>query len=295
MMDNGRIGVWYPLFGRAPAAVVREAAAELEELGYSTLWVNETSTSREPFAGAALLLAATRQIAVGTGVANIWARDATAMAAGRATLGEAYPGRFLLGIGVSHGGLVAGRGHDYGKPLTAMRAYLDGMDQAATAMVAGGEAPTLLAALRPRMLELARDRAEGAHTYFVPPEHTALARESLGKDRLLVPELAVVLEPDPAKARQVAREHMAYYLGLPNYVNNLRDLGYTDSDFADGGSDRLADAIVAWGDEQAVAKRVRAHLDAGADHVALQPLTAGGHDMADGMAQLSRLSDTLDL
>ncbi|MEU7896427.1 LLM class F420-dependent oxidoreductase [Nonomuraea sp. NPDC049152] len=294
-MDNGRIGVWYPLFGRAPAGVVRQAAAELEELGYSTLWINEGSNSREPFAGAALLLAATRQIAVGTGVANIWARDATAMAAGRATLGEAYPGRFLLGIGVSHGGLVTGRGHDYGKPLTAMRAYLDGMDEAATAMVEGGDAPRLLAALRPRMLELARDRAEGAHTYFVPPEHTARAREILGRDRLLVPELAVVLQPDPAKARQVAREHMAYYLTLPNYVNNLRDLGYTDSDFADGGSDRLADAIVAWGDEQAVAKRVRAHLDAGADHVALQPLTAGGYDMADGMTQLARLSDTLDL
>ncbi|MGV9304445.1 TIGR03620 family F420-dependent LLM class oxidoreductase [Nonomuraea sp. NPDC003727] len=294
-MDNGRIGVWYPLFGRAPAPVVREAAAELEELGYSTLWVNENSTSREPFASAALLLAATTRIAVGTGIANIWARDATAMAAGRATLGEAYPGRFVLGIGVSHGGLVTGRGHAYDKPLTAMRAYLDGMDAAATGMVSGGDAPRLLAALRPRMLELSRDRADGAHTYFGPPEHTARARAILGKERLLVPELAVILEPDPAKARQAAREHMAYYLALPNYVNNLRDLGYTDADFADGGSDRLADAIVAWGDEQAVAKRVRAHLDAGADHIALQPLTAGGFDMADGMRQLTRLADTLDL
>ncbi|MEV4166886.1 TIGR03620 family F420-dependent LLM class oxidoreductase [Nonomuraea dietziae] len=294
-MDNGRIGVWHPSFSRAPAPLAREAAARLDELGYATLWLNEGPGSREPFAAAAMLLAATSKIKIGTGIANIWARDATAMAAGRSTLGEAHPGRFLLGIGVSHGSLVSWRGHEYGKPLTAMRAYLDGMNQAADSVIKGGDAPLLLAALRPKMLELSRDRADGAHSYLVPAEHTVMAREILGRDRLLVPEVGVVLERDPAKARAIAREHMSYYLTLPNYVNNLRHLGYTDDDLADGGSDRLADAIVGWGDEEAVVARVRAHLDAGADQVAIQPLTAGGADLADGMSQLERLARALDL
>ncbi|MFJ2034019.1 LLM class F420-dependent oxidoreductase [Streptosporangium sp. NPDC087985] len=291
-MSIGRIGVWHPLLGREPASAVRRAAAEIEELGYGTLWFGEGSGTREAFSSAGILLAATERISVGTGIANIWARDATAMAAGERTLGEAYPGRFVLGIGVSHAPLVSRRGHDYAHPLAAMSAYLDAMDTAARDLPFPDNPPMprLLAALRPRMLELARDKADGAHPYFVPPEHTVLAREILGPAPILAPEQAVVLEHDPAVAREIARAHMAGYLRLPNYVNNLRHLGYEDGDFADGGSDRLVDAIVAWGDVEAVAGRIVAHLNAGADHVAIQPLSS---DLSEGIAQLAELAPAL--
>lgn len=293
-MHTGHIGVWHPLISKAPAEVVRRTAAEIEELGYGSLWANEAVGTKDPFAVAGVLLAATRRIAVGTGIASLWARDATSMAAGAVTLADAYPDRFLLGIGVSHSPLVGRRGHDYAKPLTATRAYLDGMDEAARELP-DAKAPRLLAALGPKMLELSRDRADGAHTYFVPPEHTAQAREILGADRLLVPEQAVLIEPDPTRARTMARAYMSYYLPLPNYLNNLRNLGYTDADFADGGSDRLADAIVAWGDPEAIAKRVHAHLDAGADHVAIQPLSPDGPDLDDALRQLHSLAPALGL
>ncbi|WP_188192269.1 LLM class F420-dependent oxidoreductase [Nonomuraea sp. SYSU D8015] len=293
-MDIGRVGVWHPAVGKAPAEQARQAAARIEALGYGTVWVNEGLGSKEPFAVSAVVLAATERIAVGTGIANLWARDATTMAAAGATLADAYPGRFLLGIGVSHAPLVSRRGHDYGKPLTTMRTYLEAMDEAARSLPEP-ESPRILAALRPKMLELSRDLAAGAHTYFVPPEHTAQARQILGPDRLLIPEQAVVIESDPARAREIARAHMAYYLGLPNYLNNLRTLGFTDADFADGGSDRLADTIVAWGDTDAIAKRVRAHLDAGADQVAIQPLSPRSPDLADALTQLTRLAPVLGL
>ncbi|MEU7002435.1 TIGR03620 family F420-dependent LLM class oxidoreductase [Nonomuraea sp. NPDC046570] len=293
---NGRFGVWHLLLSKAPADVVRQAAAEIEELGYGTLWVYEGVGAREPLTGAGLLLAATRRIAVGTGIASIWSRDATAMAAASATLAEAYPGRFVLGIGVSHSPLVSLRGHAYNKPLTAMRAYLDDMDTSVSAFPQPAEpAPRLLAALRPKMLELVRDKADGAHSFFVPPEHTALAREIIGPDRLLVPEQAVILETDPARARRIARAHTTFYLTLPNYLNNLRDLGYDDRDFADGGSDRLVDAIVAWGDAETVARRLQSHLDAGADHIALQPLTEDDSDFPAAVTALRELAPVLAL
>ncbi|WP_396992700.1 TIGR03620 family F420-dependent LLM class oxidoreductase [Nonomuraea phyllanthi] len=295
-VDIGRVGVWHPMISKAPAEEARRAAATIEELGYGSLWVNEGLGSKEPLTMSAVLLAATGRIAVGTGIANLWVRDATAMAAGRAALADAFPGRFLLGIGVSHAPMVTGRGHDYAKPLAAMRSYLDAMDHAVQALPRPpSPAPRILAALRPRMLELSRDRADGAHTYFVPPEHTAQARHVLGRDRLLIPEQAVVLETDPARARAIARTHMAYYLKLPNYLNNLRELGFGDDDFADGGSNRLADAIVAWGDADAVTKRVQAHLDAGADHVAIQPLSPEAPDLADAVTQLTALAAPLGL
>ncbi|NUT11045.1 MAG: LLM class F420-dependent oxidoreductase [Nonomuraea sp.] len=293
-MESGQIGVWHPQFGKAPAGQARRAVAEIERLGYASVWVNEGWQSKEPLTMAAVLLAATERVAVGTGIASVWGRDATAMAAARVTLADAFPGRFLLGVGVSHGPLVGHRGHAYDKPLSVMRAYLDGMDEAAEGLPEV-KAPRLLAALRPKMLELSRDRADGAHTYFVPPEHTAQARAVLGADRLLVPEQAVVIERDPARAREIARAHTAYYLTLPNYLNNLRALGFGDDDFAGGGSDRLTDAIVAWGDVGDVAERVRAHLAAGADHVAVQPLSAGGPDLPDALAQLGRLAPALGL
>lgn len=294
-MDAGHVGVWHPMIAKAPADEGRRAAVEIEELGYGSAWVNDGWGSKDPFACAAVLLAATRRLAIGAGIASIWSRDATAMAAGEATLGDAFPGRFLMGIGVSHSPLVSMRGHDYGKPLTAMSRYLDGMDDARKLLpTPRAQAPRLLAALRPRMLELSRNRAGGAHTYFVPPEHTVLARDILGPDRLLVPEQAVVVETDPARARQIARAHMSSYLALPNYLNNLRTLGYSEEDFADGGSDRLTDAIVAWGSPETVAKRVGAHLDAGADHVAIQPLSPEP-DLADALAQLRLLAPALGL
>ncbi|MEV7014003.1 LLM class F420-dependent oxidoreductase [Streptosporangium sp. NPDC051022] len=291
-MGIGRIGVWHPLFGRAPAQAVRRAAVEIEKLGYGTLWFGEAPATREAFSAAGILLAATEHVTVATGIANIWARDATAMEAGAKAYGEAYPGRFTLAIGVSHAPLVARRGHDYTRPLTAMAEYLDAMDAAADELPFADDPPTprLLAALRPRMLELARDKADGAHPYFVPPEHTVLARGILGTGPVLAPEQAVVLETDPAEARRIAREHMAMYLQLPNYVNNLRHLGYGDEDFAGGGSDRLVDAIVAWGNAETVGRRIAAHFDAGADHVAVQPLPP---DLGGAVEQLTELAPVL--
>jgi probable F420-dependent oxidoreductase len=190
---------------------------------------------------------------------------------------EAYPGRFILGLGVSHQPLVEGlRGHNYERPLATMRAYLESMDKAVV-LAPASSAPQVrvLAALRPRMLELSGESAQGAHPYNTTPEHTARAREILGEGPLLLPEQAIVVESDPTTARTHAREHLSRYLGLPNYENGWRWLGFSDDDFADGGSDRLVDAVVAWGDTDAIVARLRAHLDAGADHVAVQVLGSG--------------------
>jgi probable F420-dependent oxidoreductase len=269
----GRVGIWTFQLEQQPASRAQAAAAEIEALGWGALWIPE-ALGREAFTHAALLLAGTRRMPIATGIANIWARDAMAMAAAQRTLAEAYPDRFLLGIGVSHAPMVEGmRGHRYAQPLSAMRAYLDAMDRAPfLALRSATDPPRVIGALAPRMLALAAERADGAHPYFVPPEHTRRAREIMGPRALLAPEQAVVLETDPDRARQIARAHMAIYLGLPNYVNNLKRLGFTDADVAGGGSDRLVDAIVAWGTVDAVVARVRAHHDAGANHVCLQVL-----------------------
>jgi probable F420-dependent oxidoreductase len=269
-VDIGRVGIW-TFFELHPAARVREAAAIVEDLGYGAIWIPE-ALGREAFAQSALLLAATKRIPVATGIANIWARDAFAMAAGQKTLAEAWPDRFLLGIGVSHAPIVGLRGHAYDKPLSAMREYLDAMDSVLYNAPPPAEAPRVIGALAPKMLALAAERTDGAHPYFVPPEHTRRARAALGPKKLLAPEQAVVLERDPGVAREIARAHMQMYLQLPNYVNNLRRLGFSDDDIRDGGSDKLVDAIVAWGDVGAVADRVRAHHEAGADHVCIQVL-----------------------
>jgi probable F420-dependent oxidoreductase len=274
LMTLGPIGIWTAQFDSHTAAKVREAAAELEELGFGAIWFPE-SVGRESLTQAALLLGSTNQIFIATGIANIYARDPITTAAAQKTLVEAYPGRFVLGLGVSHIPLVEQlRGHSYGKPVPSMRAYLDGMDRAPYRAAAPSEKPVrVLAALGPQMLRLAAERADGAHSYFVPPEHSARARDLLGRDQLLAVEQAVVLETDPVKAREVARAHTSRYLALPNYVNNLRRFGFADADLADGGSDRLVDAIVAWGDMTAVVDRVRAHQSAGANHVCIQVLT----------------------
>jgi probable F420-dependent oxidoreductase len=270
-----RVGVWLGALGRASWPSAAAAARRIEALGYGALWISETPAAREPLAHAALLLDATERMSVATGIASIWSRDALAARNGAMTLAEAHPGRFTLGLGVSHAPAVKLRGQEYEKPLTAMRSYLDAFDAAPYEGAApASPPPLLLAALRPRMLELARDRTAGAHPYFVPVEHTAIARERLGAGPVLAPEVSIVLETDPSAARARARSFMSLYLQLPNYTNNLRDLGWSDEDLADGGSDALVDAIVGWGDVDTVAARVRAHLDAGADHVCLQPVAA---------------------
>jgi probable F420-dependent oxidoreductase len=274
-MELGQIGIWTAQLDYQPAAKVREAVAEIEQLGFGTIWFPE-SVGRESLTNAALLLSATSRIVVATGIANIYARDPVTTAAGQNTLAEAYPGRFLLGLGVSHIPLVEQlRGHAYGKPIAFMRAYLDGMDRAPYRAAAPSIKPSrVLAALGPQMLRLASERADGAHSYFVPPEHTAGAREILGSDRILAVEQAIVLETNATKAREIARTHISRYLTLPNYVNNLRRLGFDHADVTNSGSDRLLDAIVAWGDVTAVSDRIRAHQSTGADHVCIQVLPA---------------------
>ncbi len=271
MVDIGRVGVWTFALDRQPASRAWELAAELEELGYGAIWLPE-AVGRDPFVHAVLLLSATHRVTVGTGIASIYGRSAMAMNSAWQSLSEAFPGRFVMGLGVSHAPMVEGLLHEtYRAPLTAMREFLDALDNAMFAGAAPPEPPRrVLAALGPKMLALAKERAGGAHPYNVTPEHTAQAREILGPGPLLAPEQAVVLETDPAEARRLARLHLQIYLGLPNYTNNLRRLGFDDDDLTPPGSDRLADAIVAWGDADTIATRVRAHHDAGADHVAVQ-------------------------
>jgi probable F420-dependent oxidoreductase len=268
----GRVGLWTRHLDIQPADRVRSTVAELEELGWGSLWSWEVF-GREALTNAGLLLSATRRMVVGTGIASIWARDPVAMAAAQRTLAEAYPARFVLGIGVSHAPIVDARGHRYDRPLEAMRAYLDAMDAAPWQGPPLAEAPVrVLAALGPRMLELAAERSAGALLYNNPPEATAAARAVVGDGPLLATEQAVVVEDDPAEARRIGREFIAFYLTLPNYVRAWERAGFGPEERADGGSDRMVDAVVAWGSPEAIAERVRAHLDAGADHVCLQVL-----------------------
>jgi probable F420-dependent oxidoreductase len=267
-------GVWSGELRRhADEAEVADAAAELDQLGYSAVWM----PGGEPdgvFNRLATLVRATRTATVATGILSIWVHDPEIVAAERAQLYDASEGRFLLGLGVSHAPLVdrdePGR---YRRPLTAMRAYLDSLDAAAPPVPPEDR---VLAALGPKMLELARDRALGAHPYLVTTEHTRVARKVVGPEKLVAPEQGVVLETEPDRARTIAREHLTRYLQLPNYVNNLRRLGFEDADFEGGGSDRLVDGLVAWGDEGAIGERVREHHEAGADQVLIQVLTSGG-------------------
>lgn len=273
----GKVGVWLGALSWQPSGVARDAVTEVEELGYGSLWVGEVGIAKEVFSHAGVLLAASRRIVLATGIASIWARDPMAMSTAAKTLAEAYPGRFLLGIGVSHQHAVAARGHVYERPVTRMRRYLQAMDEAEYHGPEPAESVTrVLAALRPPMLRLAAELADGAHPYFVPVEHTARAREILGRDALLAPEQAIVLESDAERARSLAREHTSFYLTAPNYIESLRWLGWGEDDLKDGGSDALVDALVAWGDEDAIRARVEAHLAAGADHVCLQPLAPRG-------------------
>ena len=270
----GRVGLWTFDLERNAAAAARDFARAVESLGFTALWLPESLGSKEIFAHASLILSATQKLIVASGIANIWARDPVAMANGARTLVDAYPDRFLLGLGVSHAPSVTARGeHTYERPLDYMKRYLDAMD-VAPYVGPKVEVPRVLAALGPQMLKLAKQRALGAHPYFVPVEHTSIARKALGEGPLLAVEQAAVVSDDAAVARQAARRHMKRYLDLDNYVNNQRRLGWSDDDLANGGSDRLVDAIVAWGDTQAVRARAEEHQRRGADHVCLQVLRA---------------------
>jgi probable F420-dependent oxidoreductase len=272
-MDVGPVGIWTAQLDLQPAARAREAAAELDELGFGALWIPE-AVGREPISHAAVLLDATERIVVATGVAVIFNRAPSSAAAAQRLLADDSGGRFLLGLGVSHAAMIEGMlGQVWDKPLARMRDYLDAMDDAFTVSPAPtDDPPRVLSALGQRMLELAATRAWGALTYFVPVEHTVEARGLLGDGPMLLVEQAVVLEADADVARAIGRKHMSIYLTLPNYVNNLRRLGWGDEDLAGGGSDKLVDAVVAWGEVDAVCARVAAHHDAGADHVCIQVL-----------------------
>ncbi len=286
----GKVGVWSSAPAFAPIDHVRRGVAEVEALGFGAVWYPESVPGRESLATAALLLAAGSKLVVCTGILNVYARDPVAARNGARALEEAYPGRFVLGLGVSHLPSVTARGHEYGRPVPTMRAYLEAMEAAPyRAPDPPGRTPVLLAALGPRMLALAAERADGAHPYFVPVEHTAFARDRLGPEPFLAPEVAVCLAPDRAAARRAAQGYLDTYLGLENYSRNLRRLGFREDDLAGGGSDRLLDALVAWGDVDRVRERVREHVDAGADHVCVQPLPAGDFQLA----QLRELAPAL--
>jgi len=268
--DIGTIGIWSrELRFHSDRAEAREAAGELEELGFGALFIPDVGG--DVLGSVTELLEATRAIPLVTGILNIWMHPAAAVAAGVAAIEQSHPGRFLLGLGASHAAVVDAAGPPrYGRPYSAMVEYLDALDAQRQP-----PAPRILAALGPRMLELARERAGGAHPYLVPPEHTRVAREALGEERLLAPELSVLFESDAARGLERARAFVSDYLRLPNYTNNLRRLGFDDADLSDGGSERLVRALVAFGDEDAIVESVAAHRAAGADHVTLHVIGAG--------------------
>lgn len=269
-MELNGIGVWSGELRYGAESERRDAAAELEELGYAALWVPDVGG--DVFGALRDLLEPTSTIVAATGILNLWMHTVDEVAQGFAGLEADHTGRALLGIGVSHPRYIE-QTHpgQYKKPLQVTRRYLDGLDAAAPPVPRDRR---VLAAMGPKMLELARDHAGGAHPFLMTPEHTKAAREVLGEGPLLAPEQHVVLETDAERARAIAREGIATYLPLVNYQSSWRLLGFGDDDFTDGGSDRLVDRVVAWGDEGAIAARVRAHLDAGADHVCVQVLKA---------------------
>ena len=293
----GRIGAWVGNFTMASAAEARPAVAEIDRLGYGALWYPEGLGTRESFANGALLLAASERMMIASGITNIWGRDPVSSANAARVLSDGFDDRFLMGLGVSHKRQVDPRGHAYGKPVATMRAYLDAMDDDPFVSpqdenpVKRPVVSRVLAALRPPMLELAAERAQGAHTYLVPVEHTRRAREIMGPDALLIVEQKVVLDADPAEAFRRARASIGWYLDTPNYRKNLEWLGYSESELDNGGSDRLVNDLVAYGSEEAILARVQEQLAAGADQVAIQPL--GADDDPFGLAVLRELAPVL--
>src|ERR1700730_12642111 len=272
-MELGKVGLWFFLDGMtAPQSA--EFAQKFEKLGYQTLWIPE-AVGREPFPHAAYLLDKTSRLNIATGIANIYGRDPMTMSAASKTVAELSGGRFLLGIGVSHKPLVSNlRGHSYDKPYSYMKEYLPKLKGAMYQAPAPKEpVPIVIAALHPKMLALCAAETQGTHTYFVPPEHTAKVRAQIGPKPWVCVEQKVILSTDATAARTAARFFMKTYVPrLPNYTNNLKNLGWKDEDFENGCSDKLVDAIVAWGTETQINDRIQAHLKAGATHVCIQPL-----------------------
>jgi probable F420-dependent oxidoreductase len=291
-MKLGTLGVWSgELRFLRDRGAANDAAAELEHLGYGALWLPGGTGSGAPvFEVLGGILSATNRVVVASAIISIWVVSATDAAAEQVRLRAEHPDRFLLGLGVSHLRFLDDEARARSaKPLTAMVRYLDDLDAASGQDL---RSERILASLGPRMLQLARERSLGTHPYNVTPEHTAVAREILGSGPILAPEQAVVLETDAGRAREIARAHLSVYLELPNYVNNLkRSAGFTDEDFASGGSDRLVDRLYAWGDEAAIAARVAEHREAGADHVSVQVLSGRRGELP--LPEWRRLADAL--
>jgi len=272
-MVAGEWGVWFAP-NRMSTEDIDLLARETEALGYDTLWYPE-AMAYEAMAMGGYLLGRTTKLKLATGIANIYVRDPSAAMQGHNTLNNLYDGRFILGLGVSHIPIVEGaRGHNYGKPVATMRAYLAAM--AAAPVQIQADRQVVLAALGPNMLALSAELADGALPYNVTPEHTARARDILGPGKALCVEQKICLSEDPAQARSVAAAQLKMYLGLPNYRNCWLGLGFTTDDLDGNGSDRFLDAMVVWGTEAAIRARLQAHFDAGADHVAIQPFDPAG-------------------
>jgi probable F420-dependent oxidoreductase len=288
-MQLGSVGVWSGLLRRGDRQTAIEAAAELEELGYGTLWF--PGGGHDDLAEhVQALLKATRRAVIATGIVSVWTHPAAAIAAEHHAFTQAFPGRFLLGIGISHQHAVEGAGISYTKPLQKLRSYLDELDAAPQPVPVDER---ILASLGPLSLKLARDRSLGTHPYFMPVEHTRVSREAVGPGKVVAPEQMVVMETDPARARAIARPSMDRYLHAPNYTSNLLRLGFTEDDISNGGSDRLVDALIAWGDASKVSQRIREHHAAGADHVCIQVLTENPSDMNAAMAGWRQLAPAL--
>jgi probable F420-dependent oxidoreductase len=286
-MNLGRLGVWYST-DKLDAAGLRALLQTLEKNGYSAFWYPE-ATGYESMSLASFLLGNSQKLIIGSSIANIYARDAFTARRALRSLNALYGQRFVLGLGVSHIPLVQGvRGHSYEKPIPAMRAYLDGIQKN---QEGSADWPIALAALGPKMLQLAASRTRGALPYNVTPEHTALAAKALGPGKWLAVEQKVCLETDPARARELGRKELARYMTLPNYVNNWLRLGFTQDELANGGSDRFIDAMVLHGDAETIKRGLRRHFDAGATHVAIQPVHAD-RDFAARDAALAALRDT---
>ena len=272
MRSLGKIGVWYPL-DRLDAANIKHLLRTVEDLGYSAFWYPD-ALGYESLSLASFLLANSTQLIIGSSIANIYARDPYTARRGLRSLSSLYEDHFILGLGVSHAPMVEKlRGHVYDKPVPAMRRYLEGLYEDPSN---AGEWPLVIAALGPLMLKLAAERTMGAVPYNVTPEHSRQARAALGPNKLLAVEQKVCLQTDPVAARGLARRELARYLTLPNYRNSWLRIGFTEADLAGGGSDRFLDAMVLWGDPATIGRGLKAHLEAGANHVCIQPVHAEG-------------------
>jgi probable F420-dependent oxidoreductase len=286
-MKLGRLGVWYST-DKLNGAQLGDFMRVIESAGYSAFWYPE-SRGYESMSLAAYLLSKTTRLTIGSSIANIYARDPFTAQRAMVSLNSFYGGRFILGLGVSHIPMVEGlRGHRYDKPLGAMRAYLDGIHKG---LPAGEESPVVVAALGPKMLALSAEKSQGAVPYNVTPKHTAQAAAILGAGKTLAVEQKVTIESDPVRARALGRKELARYMVLPNYRNNWLREGFSEAELADGGSDRFIDAMVLWGDAPTVKKGLRAHFEAGATHVCLQPLHDDG-DFAARDRMVAALADT---